>query len=161
MKVELVKLDQFTGDKAKIYSVAIDDNEETLFEQFINDNIENHRKEVMDIYIRLQTMSSDFGARENYFKLNEGNLGDGVAAIYDIPGKNLRLYCIRYGTATVILGGGGVKSKSIRAYQEDSLLNSKATIMKKISILITEHIKSKEFSFEEDGTILCDIIMEE
>ena len=57
-------------------------------------------------------------AREGYFKLHEGKPGDGIVALYDRPDSRLRLYCIRYGSVTLIVGGGGAKPKSVRAWQE-------------------------------------------
>lgn len=161
MKVRLIKISDFSGDKAHLYSVIVDDDEVSLFEQFVAENIETHRKEVMDILMRLQAMSSDYGARENYFKLNEGKPGDGVAAVYDLPSKNLRLYCIRYGSEAVILGNGGLKKKSIRAYQEDTSLGKKADCMIDISRLICEYIKNKDFIINSDGSITCEVIMED
>ena len=35
MKVELVDLEEFSGNKAHIYSVLLDDAEDTLFDQFV------------------------------------------------------------------------------------------------------------------------------
>ena len=39
MKVELVDLEEFSGNKAHIYSVLLDDAEDTLFDQLINERI--------------------------------------------------------------------------------------------------------------------------
>jgi len=65
-------------------------------------------------------------ARASFFKENEGSLGagDGIVALFDLPGKHLRLYCIRFGSIALIVGGGGPKSKSIRALQEDPKLTA-------------------------------------
>ena len=38
MKVELVDLEEFSGNKAHIYSVLLDDAEDTLFDQFVEEN---------------------------------------------------------------------------------------------------------------------------
>lgn len=37
MKVELVDLEEFSGNKAHIYSVLLDDAEDTLFDQFVEE----------------------------------------------------------------------------------------------------------------------------
>ncbi len=161
VKVNLVKLEEFISDKVHFYSVRVDDDELSLFEQFVAENITIHRKEVMDILMRLEAMGSTHGARENYFKLNEGKPGDGVAALYDSPNKNLRLYCIRYGSQTVILGNGGLKKKNIRAYQDDITLEKKVECMINISRLIRECMKDKDFIINNDGTIACKVTMED
>ncbi len=42
MKFEIVKLSNFSGPKATFYSVIIDDDAETLFDKFINENKRSH-----------------------------------------------------------------------------------------------------------------------
>lgn len=39
MKVELVDLEEFSGNKAHIYSVLLDDAEDTLFDQFVEETV--------------------------------------------------------------------------------------------------------------------------
>lgn len=161
MKVELIKIEQFSGNKAHFYSVTVDDDEESLFEQFIEKYLPTHRKEIMDIFMRLQAMSEETGIRTDYFKLNEGKPGDGVSAFYDLPSKNLRLYCIMYGTEAIIFGGGGIKPKTVKAYQEVPELDKQAKLMQRISNLITLNIKSKDVVLHKDGAISCNTILED
>ena len=159
MNVKLVRLNQYKGNKAIIYSVIIDDDTETLFEKFLNENLESNLKELKDIDNRLRVMNNDLGAREQFFKLNEGNLGDGVAAIYDLPLKKLRLYCLRFGSTTIILGGGG--PKTTRTYQEDDKLKDEVEKMKTLSQMITIAIREKDIKLEEDGTFSGTLDIEE
>jgi hypothetical protein len=67
------------------------------------------------------------GARATFFKEFEGSPGDGVCALYDMPGKQLRLYCIKFGMTAIILGGGGPKGKEVRSWQDDPVLKKVAT----------------------------------
>ena len=76
--------------------------------------------------------------------------GDGVCALYDDPDKNLRLYCIRYGSLIVILGGGGHKPKNIKALQEDEKLTKENNLLKAISQEISSRIKDREISYTND-----------
>ncbi len=152
MKFELVELSDYTGPKAVIYSVIVEGDQETLFERFVRENIENFPYEVNDILSLIEDIGYKYGAREHFFKLNEGKPGDGVCAIYDDPDHNLRLYCILSGTDTVILGGGGFKPKEIKAYQEDPKLDAEASIVKFVSHKITQAIKDKELLW--DGPFL-------
>lgn len=115
MKVELVDLEEFSGNKAHIYSVLLDDAEDTLFDQFVEENGPLYPNEIREIVKELIAMGNKVGCQEHFFKLNEGRLGDGVAAVW---AKRIRVYCLRYGSSLIILGGGGYKSPSIRAYQE-------------------------------------------
>ena len=97
MNYEIVPLDEFSGTKATIYSPLMEGEEFTLFDYFVEENQNAFRVEVKFILDRLETMGQMYGAREDYFKLHEGRSGDGVSALYDLPGKELRLFCIRYG----------------------------------------------------------------
>ena len=116
MKFKLNKISHLSGNKASIYSVNIDNSDKSLFELFLAENIALYLSEINDIIIRIKTIGGKTGARDIYFKLNEGSLGDGIAALYDEPQRNLRLYCIKYGNQIIILGGGGFKKKNIKTY---------------------------------------------
>jgi hypothetical protein len=150
MRIQLVKLDQFSGEQASVYSIIYDEDDITLFEKFIIENKNSFLSELKNISIRLRTIGTKTGARETFFKPNEGKPGDLVCALYDEPKSKLRLYCIRYGTTLIIIGGGGPKLKSIRSLQEDSKLMEENQIMRTISELILKKIKDKSLSFSED-----------
>lgn len=152
MKFKVVRLSQFNGNKAGIYSVYLIDEQITLFECFLRENMTAFKSEIIDINRRIIAINTKTGARDLFFKLDEGKPGDGVCALYDDPESNLRLYCIRYGNSLVILGNGGYKSKTIRAFQEDEKLKKENYLLREISALITERIRSGDIQFSDDGT---------
>lgn len=152
MNFEIIKLNQFYGNHAGIYSIYLEDEQQTLFERFIKENFNSFKSEIKDIMKRLKSINYMTGAREQFFKQNEGNPGDGVCALFDEPHSNLRLYCIRYGNSLVILGGGGHKSKRISAFQENEKLKDENYLLREISKRITERIKTREIEFSDDGT---------
>jgi hypothetical protein len=152
MKFKIVQLSQFNGNKAGIYSVYLSDEQKTLFECFMRENIITFKSEIININQTIIAINKKTGARETLFKFDEGIPGDGVCALYDNPNSNLRLYCIRYGNSLVILGGGGYKPKTIRRLQDDPKLKEENYFLREISSLITERIKSGEILFSEDGT---------
>lgn len=90
------------------------------------------------------------GAREQYFKENEGIPGDGVCALFDEEKSNLRLYCIRYGTQLIVVGSGGIKPKSIRSFQDDEKLTDENYLLRRVSRQITERIKAGEIKYTCD-----------
>jgi putative component of toxin-antitoxin plasmid stabilization module len=151
MRYRIVKDTNFSGREASVYTIKELNTNETLLEQFINDNISSSSSEINNILIRLKTIGHKTGARENFFKHKEGIPGDGVCALYDIPGSKLRLYCIRYGMNLIILGGGGVKSKQISALQEDELLTDANYFLKQLSKDIKSRTDSKEICFTNEG----------
>ena len=149
MNVRIVKLEQLSGNKTSIYSVIIDNKEETQFEGFLRENNTVYSTEIKDIIGRLITIGNKTGAREHFFKEKEGKPGDGVSALYDVPSKNLRLYCIRYGTQILILGGGG--KKEVRALQEDDKLREENYLLRDISNFITQKIVSQDIKYINNG----------
>lgn len=154
MKCKLVKIGRLSGNKASVYSVIMEGNSVTLFDQFVLENKTTFKSEIKDIALRLQTIGQKTGARETFFKLNEGKPGDGVCALYDHPNSNLRLYCIRYGNDIIILGSGGHKPKSGRAFQEVEKLEKENYLLRKLSELITERLKDDELRFSDDDLSL-------
>ncbi|MFC4231474.1 hypothetical protein ACFOW1_06215 [Parasediminibacterium paludis] len=151
MNYEIIPLDEFSGSKATIYSALPDGEELTLFDKFVEEYNEDFPDEILSIGDLLQDMGNKYGIRENLIKINEGKPGDGVVAIYDNPDKNLRLYGIRYGLTILILGSGGIKTKDIRAWQEDTKLKDEAQAVIKISEQIAQRIIDKEICFSDDG----------
>jgi hypothetical protein len=65
----------------------------------------------------------------------------------------LRLYCIRLGSTIIILGGGGHKPKNIRALQEEPTLTQTNAVMRQVSELLYQKIKTGEIYWEDDYTL--------
>jgi len=151
MKYKLKKETQLSGNKASIYTIYVCEDNKTLLEKFIEENKNLHLSELNDIILRLKVIGTKTNAREQFFKLKEGKPGDGVCALYDEPNSNLRLYCIRYGSILLIVGGGGPKSKKIRALQEDKKLTYENKILKEISEEIRKRTKEGTIKFTNNG----------
>lgn len=151
MKFELVKDIELSGNECSIYQVYLEDLDTYLYDIFWEENEDLYENELWDIDDRLYIIGHKIGARERFFKLHEGKPGDLVCAIYDVPDSKLRLYCIRYGMDLVVIGGGGEKSKDIRAYQEDENLNRQAEIIKAISDAIYDKQKDGDIRFTNLG----------
>jgi hypothetical protein len=149
LKFSLLKIEQISGDKSSFYTVQLEDGT-ILFDRFINENSGLHEKEIRDILQRIRAMAHHTSAQEHFFKLYEGKLGDGVCALYDEPDAKLRLYCIRYGSAIVIIGGGGPKEKSIREFQQNKKLTNENYLLREISQTITGKMKSGDIRFSDD-----------
>ena len=149
MKFKLVEIPELSGNKATIYTVIDCSDNKTLFDRFLEENNNSHLSEIKDIITRLKVIGERTGAREHFFKLNEGSPGDGVCALYDLPNKKLRLYCIRYGTQIIILGGGG--PKKVQKLQQDAKLTKESYFLRELSIKITERLRDKDIKYNYDG----------
>jgi hypothetical protein len=149
MKKKLVKLDKLSGKKASVYSIWVEELQKTSFEIFLNENKNVLLSELNDILSRLKVIGHETGAREQFFKINEGKPGDGVCALYDNPDRKLRLYCIKYGTLIVILGGGG--PKNVKKLQQNNKLTDENYFLRELSEQITERIKEGEIWFTNNN----------
>lgn len=156
-KIELVELEEFRCGAGRVYSVAVDDAEGTLYDRFLEENEQEYKDELVEIMTKLNTMSGKTGFTDTFFKLNEGKPGDGICAITDWKGK-LRLYCIRFGKILLVLGGGG--PKTTRTYQEDPKLLSENLLLRNVSDAMAEAIKEKDIKIEEDGSLSGDLVIE-
>lgn len=134
---------------AKIYSVMFENDDMTLMDHFFENNAQ-YSDEISEMAKKLISMGNDTGCRIQFFKENEGKPGDGVVALWY---KRMRVYCLRIGSACIILGDGGYKPTKISAYQEDEELNKRAQQMIKIAACINKAIKEKDIKVEDDGTI--------
>lgn len=148
MKIRLVKLAQLSGSMASIYGIWFEERQKTSLDIFLEENKNMFISELNDIILRLKTMGNKTGAREHFFKIDEGNPGDGVCALYDDPNKKLRLYCIRYGTLILVIGGGG--PKHVGKLQQDPKLKSENYLLRDLSAMITERIKTKEIKYTKN-----------
>jgi len=149
MKFELVDIDEFSGEMAKIYSVALEGDDMTLMDHFFEDNAQ-YADELKAMAEKLKAMGKSTGCRIQFFKENEGAPGDGMVAFWY---KRMRLYCLRIGSACIIIGDGGYKPPEISAYQEDAVLNGKAQQMRKIAACINKAIRDRDIKVCDDGTI--------
>lgn len=71
MNFEIIEMKNLTGAKARVYSVILDGEENTLLEQFFNENIE-YKDDLKKVLYKIQTMAQDTGCRKSYFKIGEG-----------------------------------------------------------------------------------------
>lgn len=152
MNFSIIRNDSLSGKKASIYSVRIEDDLETLLERFAAENLPNYRDEVRELLLRLQQIGHSTGARETFFKPNEGKPGDGIEALYDEDDKHLRLYCIRNGRVAVVVGGGG--PKTTRTWQEDPKLKTENELLQRISKTITKALIAGDLHWSADGLTL-------
>lgn len=134
---------------AQIYSVMFENDDMTLMDHFFEDNA-IYEEELKEMAKKLISMGKSTGCRIQFFKENEGAPGDGLVAFWY---KRMRMYCLRIGSACIILGDGGYKPPEISAYQEDALLNSKAQQMRKIAARINKATIERDIRLENDGKI--------
>jgi len=152
MNYRIIPVVQLTGPACHIYTIIRDGASDTAFHEFLQQHDTTYSQEVRDIVLQLEGMGKRTGARDYFFKLAEGRLGDLVAAIKDEPGRKLRLFCIRFNNYVLILGGGA--PKNVRAWENDPDLSKVAHELIAISEGIKEALKNKTLKWNEEGTDL-------
>ena len=99
-----------SGKMAHIYSVTLKGEEQTLLEQFFDDNAE-YEEELNTIYAKLRAMGDKTGCRYEFFKHHEGALADGVAALRV---GQIRLYCLYFDRTAVFFGSGDTNLQKLK-----------------------------------------------
>lgn len=160
MRFEIVEIPELSGEACKIYSIAYNGSEDTLFDYFLDKIGNDFPEEVESLWDKLEYMGREGGARIQFFREDEGRPGDGIVALLKETGYPLRLYCIRYGSCTLILGNGGFKPPSVRAWQEDPFLEACVKGLMSLSSQITERIKNREITFDSNGSLVGDLVFE-
>lgn len=151
MKFSLVELEELTGERLKVYSIIVEEEELTSYDKFLEENIEDYKEEVEDIMDRIEVMAKHTGLRDDFVRPGEGNLGDGIHALYDKPESNLRLYFIRFGNIAIVLGGGGPKAKTIRRFQDDPKLTTENYFLRRVSAVLSEAVQDGSLSVTDEG----------
>jgi hypothetical protein len=151
---EIVELQPYSGSEAKVYSLIPMGEDETLFEMFVDEYKVEFKNEIKYIIQTIYQIGHTTGARSSFFKQHEGKYGDFVCALSDVPEKNLRVYCIRFGMVAVILGGGGEKAKGVRAWQDDEKLSKEANLMIEYAKDILQRMDEGDLYWSKDRTEL-------
>lgn len=147
----IVEMEDLSGDKAKIYSIILDGDDDTLLEQFLEEN-RQYREDLSKIVRMIHEMADSTGCRRFFFKEGEGRLGDGMVAL-NYTGL-LRLYGIYFNNTVVLFGSGGLKPPEVKSWQDSPELRPKAEQMEKIAAEINRRIKDKELKILPNGTLL-------
>ena len=110
-------------EKVTYYSVNMDDNESTLFEDFVSRHTETDLKKLNHILVWIKSIGKNYGAQKHFFR-PEADTADASALPpqgvdrkpnYIEHGKkksnNLRLYCLRANESVVFLFNGDIKTE--------------------------------------------------
>jgi hypothetical protein len=151
VKFSLVELEELTGEKIKVYSIIIEEEELTIYDKFLDENQDQFQEEVIDITNRIEVIAKYIGLRDDFIKQGEGELGDGIHAFYDKPESKLRLYFIRFGNVAIVLGGGGNKPKTIRRFQDDPKLKDENYFLRKVSVILAEAVREGTLFITDQG----------
>jgi len=145
-----------TFKKVHYYSILFEDEEDSLFEQFINKYIEDEgtKEELVEMVEWIRKIGDEIGAKTKYFR-HEGATSDAKALppparFIEGAAGSLRLYCLVLSEQVVVLYNGGVKTKN--KAQDCPNVSSHFRLANKISKVITQSFIEKEIRWNEEDT---------
>ena len=145
-----VKLERINSSgKVAIYSVLYEGETQNEFQKFIGkygaDSAYKHDLEI--ILARIQKIEKD-GAADRHFRY-EGKMREHIRAIPpNIETSKLRLYCLCFAECILVLGGGGVKAKETRTWQDDPQLTKCVTELQKMDKVLSAEIRKNPLKFK-------------
>ena len=152
-----------SGRKVAIFSVLYDGETKNEFQKFIEKyGVDDAYKDDLGIILaRIQKVETD-SAADRHFRY-EGKMREHIRAL---PSKfesaRLRLYCLCYGECILILGGGGIKEKETRTWQDDPLLTKYVEELQKIDKAMGRKIRKNPSMVKEYNQLMdIDLIINE
>ncbi len=145
-----VKLERINSSgKVAVYSVLYDGETQNEFQKFIAKYAAEgaYKNDLGIILARLQKIEID-GAADRHFRY-EGKMREHIRAIPpNIETSKLRLYCLCFAECILVLGGGGVKTKGTRTWQDDPQLTKYVTELQKIEKVLSAEIRKNPMTFK-------------
>lgn len=151
-------------DKVAYYSVSIDGNEKSLFEEFIAKHSSRNKRKLNHILKWMQIIGMKYGAQTRIFR-NEAYGADTSALppkgkkrepVYEengvIVSNNLRLYCLRASESVVFLFGGDIKTA--RNAQDCPNVKTHFKLANALTKAIDQAFRDKEISWIESGKLI-------
>lgn len=132
MKIRFCLKEYYSDKRGDFLAVQISGEAKTTYEQFVENNRATHADLLDEVADRIYRMAQRTGIRDNFFK------PQGKNSVHSFRGTGkLRIYCLKYGSASVVLGGGGVKV--VRTYQEDEVLYKPVRLLQAIDRCLKEN----------------------
>jgi len=159
-----VTLERLNSDqKVAIFSVLYDGETKNEFQKFIEKyGADDAYKDDLGIILaRIQKVEMDCAA-DRHFRY-EGKMREHIRALPpNIESSKLRLYCLCYGECILILGGGGIKEKETRTWQDDPQLTKYVEELQKIDMAMSQNIRRNPSVIREYNQLMdIDLIINE
>jgi len=159
-----VTLERLNSDqKVAIFSVLYDGETKNEFQKFIEKyGADDAYKDDLGIILaRIQKVEMDCAA-DRHFRY-EGKMREHIRALPpNIESSKLRLYCLCYGECILILGGGGIKEKETRTWQDDPQLTKYVEELQKIDKAMSQNIRRNPSVIREYNQLMdIDLIINE
>lgn len=149
MKFTIIHIDDFSGEKANIYTLKYEDKYNSELQSFFYKFSDSHNEIINDIIERLSNISTRNGIQETFFKQEYS----GSHNIYRIAntGREIRLYCIKFSHIILLFGSGGIKKYKTKKNLENPHLQKEIDKLVKTEEAINKRLDSGELKITEHG----------
>jgi len=157
----------FKFKQVAYYSVCLEEEEQTLYEKFVEKHTNENLEKLYHVQKWLQVIGKKYGAQQRFFR-NEAQYADASALppigknrepYYIEFGKkkanNIRLYCLRANAKVVFLFGGDLKTA--KKAQDCPNVKPHFELANALTKAIDQAFRDKDIRWiEEDTLITCD-----
>ncbi|UPS90469.1 hypothetical protein [Bizionia sp. M204] len=146
------------------YSVCLDDNEKTLYQEFVEKHTVENKDKLYHIQKWLKEIGEKYGAQNRFFR-NEAQIADASALppigkdrkpYYVEYGKNkannLRLYCLRANSNVVFLFNGDIKTNNNPQLCDN--VRNHFNLANTLTKAIDNAFREKDIVWNEDCTLI-------
>ena len=154
----------FKYNRVAYYSVSLDDNDKTLYQEFVDKHTIDNKNKLYHIQKWLQLIGKKYGAQTRFFRNEAKNadtsalppIGKDRKPYFVEHGKkkanNLRLYCLRANSNVVFLFSGDIKTK-LKA-QNCPNVKSHFLLANNLTKAIDNAFREKDIVWNEDCTLI-------
>lgn len=157
----------FKFKQVAYYSVCLEEDEQTLYDKFVDKHTSENLNKLYHIQKWLQVIGEKYGAQQRFFRNEAKNadtsalppIGKDRKPYYVEFGKkeanNLRLYCLKANAKVVFLFSGEVKTA--KKAQECPNVKPHFELANALTKAIDKAFRDKEIRWIEDDTLItCD-----
>lgn len=151
-------------NKVAYYSVCINENETSLFEDFINHHSQHNRKKLNHVLEWIKIIGDKYGAQHHLFRPEAATAdasalppkGKNREPSYTELGKpkanNIRLYCLRANENVVFLFNGDIKTTHYA--QDCPNVKDHFTLANRLTKAIDSAFVEKDIVWNDDFTLI-------
>lgn len=146
------------------YSVSLNDNQKTLYQEFVEKHTVENTNKLYHIQKWLKVIGEKYGAQNRFFRNEAKNAdtsalppkGKDIKPCYVEYGKkkanNLRLYCLKASPNVVFLFSGDIKTK--RKAQDCPNVNSHFNLANALTKAIDNAFRERDIVWNDDCTLI-------
>lgn len=134
MKKQFRIVEYKIGKQSSFFTIQFVDESENYYNLFVDKFYSNYSKIIDDVDDRIERMATRTGIRDGFFK------DEGPNSVFKFQETDeLRIYCLKYGSISIILGGGDTKENNVRTYQDKEELFFEVKLLRAIDQCLLEN----------------------